>query len=461
MPRKPVIKIVKVPLDPSLKIDKPAIFPNMNEMFLEYFENKAKLRKDYVNKGYRSNSDNASYSKRDESGSRQNRSRSSKSSHRSKSPDSVMDIPSIPSKKYKYKVVENAEEPKTKADASPGTGRYAGTPEINEELSRMVRQTEEGYSAEEDIPESDDDDEDLVNIKKLRQHLNVDDDEDEVSSEDDDELSHKEADRVELENRLNNMSDSESDNSDLDDDLSDISEASLSSSGGESRKSNKYSVQRNNRGYVPSESDMRENPRHRQREMKPSPYESLRREEEKRELLFKFDLLRKSYPNSNITQDFSIKSDLETIKSSYEMNVRRLSLDSQVDSYKSYMIGGFMAVEYAMGHFLGFDMQGFTQQQLLQMNSYEKLLIEIGEKSYVPSGTSKFPVEVRLLFLVLMNAAIFIASKMIMAKTGANLLNMVNGMNSANFGSTSAQSSSRPAVPKRKMKGPSFKPGDI
>ena len=67
-----------------------------------------------------------------------------------------------------------------------------------------------------------------------------------------------------------------------------------------------------------------------------------------------------------------------------------------------------------------------------------------------------------LLFLVLMNAAIFIASKMIMAKTGANLLNMVNGMNSANFGGgASAPSTSRPAVPKRKMKGPSFRPGDI
>lgn len=454
MPRKLAIKIVKVPLDPSLKIDKPAIFPNMNEMFLEYFENKAKLRKDYVNKGYRSNSDNAS----------SKRSHSSKlSSRRGKSPDSVMDVESsIPSKKYKYKVVQNAELPKVQADASPGTGRYAGTPEINEELSRMVRQTEEGFSAEEDI-HSDDDDVDMVNIKKLRQHLNVDVDSDEETSEDDDDLSHKEADRIELEDRLNNMSDSESENSEFsdDDNMSDVSDASLSSS--ESRRSNKYSVQRNNRGYVPSESDMRENPRQRQREreMKPSPYESLRREEEKRELLFKFDLLRKSYPNSNITQDFSIKSDLETIKNSYEMNVRRLSLDSQVDSYKSYMIGGFMAVEYAMGHFLGFDMQGFTQQQLLQMNSYEKLLIEIGEKSYVPSGTSKFPVEVRLLFLVLMNAAIFIASKMIMAKTGANLLNMVNGMNSANFGSGSAQPGSRPSVPKRKMKGPSFTPGDI
>lgn len=458
MPRKTAIKIVKVPLDPSLKIDKPAIFPNMNEMFLEYFENKSKLRKDYVNKGYRSNSDNAS----------SKRSRSSKSSRRGdavgKSPDSVMDVQSIPSKKYKYKVVENSDVPNTQADASPGTGRYAGTPDINEELSRMVRQTEEGYSAEEEIP-SEDDDDDLVNIKKLRQHLNVDVDGDEETSGDDDELSHKEAGRLELEDRLNNMSDSESENSELsdDDNMSDVSDASLSSSGGESRRSNKYSVQRNNRGYAPSESDMRENPRQRQREreMKPSPYESLRREEEKRELLFKFDLLRKSYPNSNITQDFTIKSDLETIKTSYEMNVRRLSLDSQVDSYKSYMIGGFMAVEYAMGHFLGFDMQGFTQQQLLQMNSYEKLLIEIGEKSYVPSGASKFPVEVRLLFLVLMNAAIFIASKMIMAKTGANLLNMVNGMNSANFGSGSAQPGSRPSVPKRKMKGPSFTPGDI
>ena len=94
------------------------------------------------------------------------------------------------------------------------------------------------------------------------------------------------------------------------------------------------------------------------------------------------------------------------------------------------------------------------------MNQYEKLLIELGEKSYVPDGVSKFPVEVRLLFLVLMNAAIFVGSKMLMAKTGANLLNMVNSMNSFSNGQQPPQMpmrrSNNPVMGKRKMRGPSI-----
>jgi hypothetical protein len=42
------------------------------------------------------------------------------------------------------------------------------------------------------------------------------------------------------------------------------------------------------------------------------------------------------------------------------------------------------------GNFLGFDMQGFTKQQMLSMHDYERLLVELGEKSYVPEG-SKWP----------------------------------------------------------------------
>ena len=133
-------------------------------------------------------------------------------------------------------------------------------------------------------------------------------------------------------------------------------------------------------------------------------------EEMKREMLFKFDLLRKSYPNATIPTH-SIHTDLPMIQKSYEDTVRRLSLDASVESYKTYLIYGFMACEFLLGNFGGFDTQGFTQQQILTINTYDKLLIELGEKSYVPTG-SKWPVELRLLCMIVMNAAFFIASKM-------------------------------------------------
>ena len=184
-------------------------------------------------------------------------------------------------------------------------------------------------------------------------------------------------------------------------------------------------------------------------------------EDAKRELLFKFELLKKSYPNASM-QEFSIHSDLQTMEKSYDSSIRRLSLDSSVENYKTYLIGGFMVVEFVFGNLLGFEMQGFTQQQIISMSSYERLLIELGEKSYVPEG-SKWPVELRLVFLIIMNAAFFIVSKMILAKTGANLMGMINNMNIAtpNTGSGGGGNSAPNQGKKRKMRGPSVNLGDI
>lgn len=177
-------------------------------------------------------------------------------------------------------------------------------------------------------------------------------------------------------------------------------------------------------------------------------------EDLKREMLFKFDLLKKSYKDQQIPQ-YTIHSDYNLMKKSYDDTVRRLSLDNSVENYKKYMIGAFMVIEYALGKWLHFDMQGYTQQQIISMSSYEKLLVEIGEKSYVPSG-KKWPVEVRLIFLVIINTAFFIVGKMIMKNTGSNILNAINNMNKA-----TNPTGGEAQQPKKKMKGPEINLDDL
>lgn len=177
---------------------------------------------------------------------------------------------------------------------------------------------------------------------------------------------------------------------------------------------------------------------------------SIEDEDLKRELLFKFDLLRKSYREHNIPT-FTIHSDLTMMKRAYEDTVRRLSLDSTVDNYKRYLVGGFMMVEFAMGKWLKFDMKGYTQQQMTSMGGYEKLLIELGDRVYMPGG-EQWSVELRLVFLLIINTAFFIVGKMIMRNTGANLMGTINNM---------SKTGAETAAPKKKMQGPSINIDDL
>jgi len=142
----------------------------------------------------------------------------------------------------------------------------------------------------------------------------------------------------------------------------------------------------------------------------------------KRELLYRFEILRKSYPFTDIPT-FTVHTDYNMMKKQYDFIIRKVHLDSNVDSYKSYLIGGFMVIEFIFSR-LGLSMDGFCQQQMFQMSKYEKLLIELGEKSYMPK--SSWPVEFRICAMILFNALLFGFSKLILQKTGTNLMSMMN-----------------------------------
>ena len=145
---------------------------------------------------------------------------------------------------------------------------------------------------------------------------------------------------------------------------------------------------------------------------------------ERNEIFFHYEVLRRMHPNANIPE-FTVYTDPKTMAHKYQMLAKKLSLESSVENWKRYMIVFVMGCEVVLGK-LNLDMEGFAQQQIMSMTTYDQLLVELAEKSYVPSGASKWPAEIRLLMMLSMNVVLFIISKMIFKKTGTNLLGTIN-----------------------------------
>jgi hypothetical protein len=75
----------------------------------------------------------------------------------------------------------------------------------------------------------------------------------------------------------------------------------------------------------------------------------------------------------------------------------------------------------------------------MNMDKYEKLLIEMGEKTYLPSS-KKWPVELRLLFVIIVQTAFFVVGKMFLGGAAASVINSVSEMKMGNFASAAARS---------------------
>lgn len=403
------VKVIKIPLSPQYKNrDRPKAFPRMPRLYLELFENKAKIKPDLVNKEYVPPAYNL---------------------------EVVNDKPSSPPVRENYSAHSSpaASPPSQPPLSLQRSGfreqfRQQFEQAKNREINRLKEKAVEAYKS---------------NKTEVKEKESISSSESSHSSpESPESRSSSASSSNELSGRLKELLQSDSDHGSPDSDKYESYQKDRHSRGGNVPPS---LAELEQQGHVTMRKELRD--------LGQSNMSEQEEEDAKRELLFKFELLKKSYKSANIPE-FSIHSDYNTMKRTYEMTLKTLTLDSSVESYKTYLIGGFMITEFILGNWLGFDMQGFTQQQIISMASYEKLLIELGEKSYVPTG-SKWPVELRLVFLIIINAALFIVSKMIMKKTGANVINMINSMNSA---STSVPTQ---AMPKRKMKGPDIDLNDI
>jgi len=207
------------------------------------------------------------------------------------------------------------------------------------------------------------------------------------------------------------------------------------------------------------------------------PYEGLSPEEreikEKEEYIWRFRILKKQYGNnaSIPIPMFNEHSDLPMMKTSYERTIRELYLDDSVETYRTYLLGGWIVIEYACTQWIGIDLRGFTMQQTKMMYKYDRMLIELGEKSYSRWGMN-LPVEVRLLFMILFQAGIFYLGKIITEKFGDSVAELFKGFTGQPPGISStgpATSTPKPGEnevnddtpKKKKMRGPNIKASDI
>lgn len=165
----------------------------------------------------------------------------------------------------------------------------------------------------------------------------------------------------------------------------------------------------------------------------------------KRDILFKFKILRRTYKEATIPE-YNEYSELKTLEREYDSVVRQLSLDATVANYTKYLTIGFFVFEFILSSVFKIeDIKGFTQQQLLGMNQYEKILFEIGEKNMV-TPSSKWSPEMKLVGLIVLNGAVFVGTKMLFRSTGQNIMNMLNQNSGSTTQSAPPQGSARPKM---------------
>ena len=179
--------------------------------------------------------------------------------------------------------------------------------------------------------------------------------------------------------------------------------------------------------YPEEEKEKEKEEKEDEKEEEKDPYAGLTPEEreiqEREEYTWRFRILRKQYKKTLNLPEFTEYTPLETIKLQYNQIIREMALDDNVDTYRTYLFGSWLAIEFVCTQWIGIDLSGFTKYQALMLHKYDKLLIELGEKSRGPWGAN-LPVEVRLIGLVLFQAGVFYLIKIVAGKFGCSVADL-------------------------------------
>jgi hypothetical protein len=136
---------------------------------------------------------------------------------------------------------------------------------------------------------------------------------------------------------------------------------------------------------------------------------------DKEEMLWRFRILKKQYTDAPLPE-FNEHSDLNAMKISYDRTIRELYFEDSLSDYQTYLTYAFWGLEFVCVHWMDIkELQGFSQAQSRYQKKYDRLLIELGEKNYTRWG-ARIPVEIRLIGLVIFQAAAFYVGKMIQAR---------------------------------------------
>ena len=133
---------------------------------------------------------------------------------------------------------------------------------------------------------------------------------------------------------------------------------------------------------------------------------------------------------------------LGEIHAQYDTYVRHIHINRDVDQYKVYLVVMWLVVEF-IGIKIGLNIGGYTISQMKAMNRYQRLLIELGEINYKSSAEAaaknNWSVEVRILFLALINAVAFILINMLAKFIGEGTAKMIGDCISGFFAGETPQ----------------------